>query len=140
MLLLIDSFIIRAVNIVSNLSAKNIQRTLVLQGVMTLILTVGLYFIRGAHEAVSAFLGGLVAILPAVSFAKLHFRHRGAGAARKIVNDFYLGEGVKIVVASLLFVFVFWYYRVSPIVFFLTYSVMVMGFGFLLLMFSRPSK
>ncbi|OGV42155.1 MAG: hypothetical protein A3F46_07045 [Legionellales bacterium RIFCSPHIGHO2_12_FULL_42_9] len=107
---------------------------------MTSVITVGLYFARSGNEAASAFLGGLVAILSALSFAKVLFRHRGARLAKKIVNDFYRGEAVKIGFASLLFALVFRFYRVSPMVFFITYSAMAMSFGFLLLIFGRGPR
>lgn len=140
MLLFADSFIIRAVNTVSNLGTKNIQRIFALQGALTTVITVGLYFTRSGNEAVSAFLGGFVAILPALIFAKLLFRYRGARAAKKIVNNFYLGEGFKISFAIFLFALVFRFYHVSAIVFFITYSGMTMSFGFLLLIFGRAPR
>ena len=128
-------------NTVSNLGAKSIQRIFVLQAVMITVITVGLYFIRGENEASSAFLGGLVAVLPALVFAKLLFRHRGARLAKKIATDFYLGEGVKIALAIVLFALVFRFYKVSPFVFFITYGGIAMSFGFLLLIFGQePQK
>lgn len=135
-----DSFIIRAVNTVSNLGTKSIKRIFALQGVMIVAITAVLYFTRSENEAASALLGGFVAILPSLSFAKVLFRHRGARAAKKIVNDFYFGEGVKIGFAILLFALVFRFYRVSPVVFFITYSGVAMSFGFLLLIFGRVPR
>ncbi len=135
-----DSFIIRAVNSVSNLGTKNIHRIFAWQGVMTAVIAVVMYFTRHEREALSALLGGVVAILPAFIFAKVLFRHRGARLAKKIVNDFYLGEGIKIVVAIVLFALVFRLFHVSAIVFFATYSGIAMSFGFLLLIFGRARQ
>ena len=108
---------------------------------MVALITAGLYLTRGRNDAASAFLGGIVAILPGLLFARLLFRHRGARLAKNIVNDFYLGEGVKLGVSIILFGLVFECYRVSPIVFFITYSTVAISFGFLLLILVRcPTK
>lgn len=97
----------------------------------------GLFWFRTSHEAFSALWGGLVAILPELVFAVILFRHRGARAARKIVNSFYLGEGVKIVFSVGLFALVFGCFQVEPVVFFISYAWLVVSGGFLLLIFSK---
>jgi ATP synthase protein I len=78
------------------------------------------------NTAKSAILGGLVNIIPNAYFANKLFKYQGARAARQIVNGFYKGEALKIVLSILLFTLVFVFIKVNPIAFFLTYIVIVM--------------
>ncbi|QRN04984.1 F0F1 ATP synthase subunit I [Legionella sp. MW5194] len=84
----------------------------------------------GQHEAISALLGGLVAVLPSFFFARTLFKHQGARAAKKIINRFYAGEALKILISIGLFILVFTFYKVKPLAFFLTYIVVVLNFWF----------
>lgn len=77
-------------------------------------------------SAKSAILGGLVYIIPNAYFASKLFKHQGARAARQIVNGFYKGEALKIVLSILLFTMVFALIKVNPIAFFLTYIMVMM--------------
>lgn len=77
--------------------------------------------IFGKWAAYSAFLGGIVCILPSYLFALIAFRYRGAHAAKDIVKSFYWGEAVKIMVTVFLFTLVF--------------STMKVAVGFFLLAF-----
>ena len=104
---------------------------------MITTITAGLVVFRNINEALSALLGGAVAILPALLFAIVLFHYKGAPAAKKIVNSFYRGEALKIAMSIALFALIFCFYSVTPIVFFVTYAVMALSFGFLLLIFDN---
>ena len=112
---------------------KGTARLFLLQTAMTAIVTAVLFLLNKNGEAVSALLGGVVAILPSVVFARFLFRYQGARSAKKIVNNFYLGEAAKMALSILLFAVVFQFYRVAPIVFFVTYCFVAITSGFLLL-------
>ena len=120
----------------SNLPRET-KRLFALQLLMITTITVGLIVFRNINEAVSALLGGAVAILPALLFAIVLFHYKGARAAKKIVNNFYRGEALKIAMSIALFALIFRFYSVTPIVFFVTYAVMALSFGFLLLIFDN---
>lgn len=84
----------------------------------------------GQQAAISALLGGMVAFIPSVLFTKKAFQFQGARAARLIIRNFYIGEFLKIISSIALFALVFWLYKVTALVFFLTYIVVVMTHWF----------
>jgi len=67
----------------------------------------------GKVHAYSALLGGLICALPTWYFARKTFAHSGARAARQIVNAFYRGEAIKLVLTAVLFALV--YLLVKPL-------------------------
>lgn len=105
---------------------QNITRLLTVQFFIGLIIPLGLLIAVGKHQALSAFLGGMTAFIPSVIFAKKFFQFQGARAAKTIVNSFYVGEFLKIMVTAILFSLIFIFYEVAPLAFFLTYIAVVM--------------
>lgn len=79
-----------------------------------------------ANSAYSALLGGLVGIIPNALFARKLFKYQGARAARQIVNSFYKGEALKIVLSIVLFTLVFVFCKITPIAFFASYILVLM--------------
>lgn len=74
----------------------------------------------------SALLGGLVAIIPNAFFARNVFKYQGAHAAKKIVNSFYKGEALKIILSIILFTIVFNFCKITPLAFFASYVLILM--------------
>ena len=72
------------------------------QVLMAALVASGFLLMGGWKNAISPFLGGLVGLLPNLYFAsKIYFaRHSGA---QGIVNAFYAGETVKLVLTAALF-------------------------------------
>lgn len=104
---------------------QNVTRLLAVQFFVGLIISSGLLIAVGKHQALSSFLGGMVAFIPSVIFAKKFFQYQGARAAKAIVNTFYVGEFLKIMVTASLFSLAF-IIEVKPLAFFLTYIAVVM--------------
>lgn len=94
----------------------------------------------GKREGISALLGGLVAIIPSILFAKKMFRYQGARAARQIVKSFYIGEALKILSTAILFTLVFVLYKIAPLAFFFTYIVVLMNYWFAPLIFANKQN
>lgn len=91
----------------------------------------GLYAIAyGANAAVSALLGSLVCIIPNAYFASRLFKYQGARSAKRIVNSFYKGEALKIVISIFLFTAVFMSFKVTPLAFFVSYIMILMTYWF----------
>lgn len=84
----------------------------------------------GVNAASSALLGGLVCIIPNAYFAIKLFKHQGARAARQIVNSFYKGEALKIILSMFLFALVFLLCRITPAAFFASYILVLMTHWF----------
>lgn len=74
-----------------------------------------------SKAAVSVLLGGAVCIIPNIYFASNLFKYHGAKAAKQIVNSFYKGEALKIVMSIFLFTLVFVLCTIDPLVFFAAY-------------------
>ena len=114
-----------------------VKRLLKVQLLVSVLISLGLGLIFSKREALSAMLGGLVAIIPSALFARRLFRHQGARAAQQIVKGFYLGEALKILSSVFLFAMVFLLFRISPLAFFLTYIVVLMSYWFAPLIFAN---
>jgi ATP synthase protein I len=79
-----------------------------------------------ANAALSACLGGLIAIIPNALFANKLFKYQGARAAKQIVSSFYKGEALKIGLTILLFTLVFILCKITPLAFFVSYILVLM--------------
>ncbi|WP_233586656.1 ATP synthase subunit I [Legionella sp. km772] len=78
------------------------------------------------NSAYSALLGGLVCIIPNALFARKLFKYQGARAAKQIVNNFYKGEALKIILSIILFTLVFIFCKITPLAFFASYVLVLM--------------
>ncbi|STX30233.1 ATP synthase subunit I [Legionella beliardensis] len=107
-------------------SLRPVWRLLLAQLIVGALIALGMLITAGKQAALSALLGGLVAFLPSLIFARKLFQYQGARAARQIIRSFYLGEFLKIISSIALFTLVFVYFEVTPLAFFLTYIVVVM--------------
>lgn len=101
-----------------NNNVRGVKKLQEIQLLVILIIVLSTLLMNGREAGMSAFLGGIIALVPSLLFAKLLFRYRGARAARQIVKNFYLGEFVKLTSSILLFVLVFSTYKVQPMAFF----------------------
>lgn len=122
------------------LGVAGVKRLLKTQLLSTLVISLLLLLFFGKKEGVSALLGGLVALVPSILFAKQMFRYQGARAARQIVKSFYLGEALKILLTAILFTLVFVLYKVAPLAFFFTYIVVLMNYWFAPLIFANKQN
>ncbi|SFL93194.1 F0F1 ATP synthase subunit I [Marinobacter zhejiangensis] len=88
---------------------------------------VGLAFsLRSPVACYSAFLGGLVFLLPHGYFAFKAFRYSGARAAKQIMSSFYQGEAGKLILCAILFTMVFkWIQPLDVAALFLTFAIML---------------
>lgn len=119
------------------LSVVGVKRLLKMQLMTSGLISLVLLLFYGKDEGISAMLGGLVAIVPTIVFARKMFRFQGARAAKQIVKSFYIGEALKILLTAILFCLVFILYKVAPLAFFLTYIVVLMNYWFAPLIFAN---
>ena len=112
------------------LNKRGIIRLWLVQcGVTTVIAAICSLFISN-NAAYSALLGGIVCIIPNAYFAITLFKYQGARAAKQIVNSFYKGEALKIILSVLLFAVVFIWCRITPLAFFSSYILVMMTHWF----------
>jgi len=121
---------------------RGARRLLLLQLGASVIAALMTMVIFGSAEALSALLGGVVSALPNAYFARKLFQYQGARAARQIVNSFYKGEAVKIILSIVLFALVFAFCNVIPWIFFATYigAQMLMWFAPLVFVNNERSR
>lgn len=112
------------------LSKRGIVRLWLIQLGTTLIFAVICAIAFGVNAASSALLGGMVYIVPNVYFARTLFKYQGARSAKQIVNSFYKGEALKIILSLLLFTAVFVWVKITPLAFFAAYIMLLMTHWF----------
>ncbi|OMH39638.1 ATP synthase subunit I [Motiliproteus sp. MSK22-1] len=86
---------------------KLIQRTFVVQILLTFLIGVGLYLTNGLVDAYSAWLGGLIYLLPSLYQAKQVFTEDDSKSVRQILGNIYKSEIWKMALTMVLFGVVF---------------------------------
>ncbi len=116
---------------------KGAKRLILCQFGITACIALVAFLVSGGIASLSAVLGGLVSALPNAIFARKLFQYQGAHAAKKIVNGFYKGEALKLGLSIVMFMLVFKYCKIMPLVFFITYIVAQMVIWFAPLFFNK---
>ena len=78
----------------------------ILQTIIVIVVSVIGFCLHSAAVAQSAVVGGAVAIVPQSLFGFLVFRKRGARNASLIARNFFVGEGLKLMMTSILFAWI----------------------------------
>ena len=76
------------------------------------------YFIWGLDQAQSIMAAGVVTIIPNIVFALKAFKYSGAKSSKLVVESFFSGVKLKMVLTALLFVLSFKFLVLLPIPFF----------------------
>jgi ATP synthase protein I len=85
---------------------------------VVIICTVIILIVWGESFAISALLGGFIGIIPNVIFAFKAFKYVGARSAEKVVESFFSGIKIKMVLTAILFSLVFKFLVIQPLPFF----------------------
>lgn len=93
--------------------------------VAVIVLAFVVYFNWGIEYAKSALAGGAVTIIPNIFFALKAFRYAGARSSEKVMESFYSGEKMKIVLTALLFALAFKFLAILPVPFFTSFCLVV---------------
>lgn len=117
------------------LSASEILRTkkqaifrfLLLQSLLSILISLGIYYSAGGLSTYSFLLGAFCSLLPSIYMAWRIFGHRGVRPAKEIVRSFYRGEAGKLVMTAVLLSLVF--LLIKP----LSAGYFFAGFGFAIL-------
>lgn len=95
--------------------------------IVVMLLTISIYIIWGLEPAKSAIVGGLIGIIPNIIFALKAFRYAGARSAKKVVESFFSGVKIKMVLTAVLFSLTFKFLVIEPVpLFCMFFLVMVM--------------
>jgi ATP synthase protein I len=82
------------------------------------IFTLVTYFCWGGSYAISALAGGVIGIIPNFIFAYKAFRFAGAKSSKQVVESFFSGVKLKMVVTALLSSLAFKFLPILPLPFF----------------------
>jgi len=86
--------------------------------IIVLVFTLITYFIWGLFHAQSVLAGGAIGIIPNIIFAYKAFKYAGAKSSRLVVESFFSGVKIKMVVTAILFAIVFKFLIILPLPFF----------------------
>lgn len=92
---------------------------------LVLIITLVIFYVWGSIYAKSALVGGIVAIVPNIVFALKAFKYAGAQSSKKVVESFFSGVKIKMVLTALLFALAFKFLVLLPIPFFVTFCMVM---------------
>ncbi|MGC1181850.1 ATP synthase subunit I [Legionella sp.] len=112
------------------LRERGIVRLWLLQLGAVLVFAALCAIVYGVNAASSALLGGMVCVVPNIYFARKLFKYQGARSAKQIVNSFYKGEAVKIILSIALFMAIFVWVKITPLAFFMSYIMILMTHWF----------
>lgn len=93
--------------------------------IFVLTCSVATYFIWGLSFAYSVLAGGAISIIPNFFFAYKAFKYAGARSSEKVLDSFYSGEKMKIVLTAILFALAFKFLAIEPIAFFSSFCLVV---------------
>ena len=83
------------------------------------------YFIWGIDYAQSILAAGVVTIVPNIVFALKAFKYAGAKSSKLVVESFFSGVKLKMVLTALLFVLAFKFLVLLPIPFFSMFCIIM---------------
>ena len=92
---------------------------------IVIMLTLIINFAWGYAYAKSALAGGVVAIIPNIVFALKAFKYAGAQSSKKVVESFFSGVKLKMVLTALLFALAFKFLVLLPVPFFVMFCIVM---------------
>lgn len=112
--------------------ASTVAKILSYQVLIIMVVSLG-FIVGGGQKALSSALGGLAAFIPNLYFA-LRISGSDEQEARKILNSFYIGESVKLLLTAALFIMIFQIPSIEIIPLLVGYISALSVFWFALLM------
>ena len=93
--------------------------------IVVVFVTIFIYIYWNFNYAKSAFVGGLVAVIPNIVFALKAFKYAGAQSSKKVIDSFFSGVKLKMVLTALLFALAFKFLVLLPVPFFVMFCVVM---------------
>jgi ATP synthase protein I len=94
---------------------------------LTTCVSFALVYLFSVSKGISFALGAGISLFPTLLFGRIFFKSRDAGAAKKIVGAFYIGEAIKILTTIVLFILVFQWRGLEPLPLFLGFITAQLG-------------
>jgi ATP synthase protein I len=93
--------------------------------IVVLVCSLITYFIWGLLHSQSVLAGGIIAIIPNCIFAYKAFKYAGARSSKLVMQSFFSGVKIKMLLSAILFVFAFKLLVIVPIAFFGTFCLVM---------------
>lgn len=93
--------------------------------VIVFVCTLITFFIWGLAHAQSVLAGGVIVIIPNSVFAYKAFKYAGAQSSKLVVNSFFSGVKLKMLIMAILLIFAFKLLVILPIAFFGTFCLVM---------------
>jgi len=113
--LLVNLFI---VNELAKPGLKIAFKQILITFIVVIVCTATIFLIWDKTFAISALIGGFIGIIPNMIFAFKAFRYAGARSAKKVVESFFSGIKIKMVLTVILSSLVFKFIVIQPLPFF----------------------
>lgn len=116
------------------------KKVLFFQGIVTIVLALFFTMYSGKYYGLSALYGGLIGVLPAAVFALLFFRYAGASQNQLVVRSFNKGSKLKFIFTIVLFILVYKWQNLQPLVLLITYVVTLMAQWPIIIFLNRVTR
>lgn len=112
---------------------STVAKILGYQLAITIVISIG-FFVGGGQKALFSALGGLAAFIPNMFFALRISSKVGMQNTRKILNSFYVGESMKLLLTAAIFIMIFQIPKIELLPLLTGYVAALSVFWFALLM------
>lgn len=102
---------------------RSAYKLVLIQAAVVGILSIFFFVVWGAQSGLSASAGSITVVLPNFVFATLAFSYMGASSSAKVMQTFYWGEAVKLLLTIVLFSLAFGLFKVEFWPFFICYAL-----------------
>lgn len=126
-------------NILARRSRWLAYKLVLTQAAVAGVVSVLFFGIWGVQFGISALAGVLVAVLPNFVFATLAFASMGASQSREVLQFFYFGEAIKLLLTIVLFCLVFVTITVEFMPLFTTYCIALAIHGAASFLFNKKT-
>lgn len=116
------------------------NKVLIYQSVIAVILGFLYTILTGKYAGLSALYGGFICVLPGWIFAFLVFRYTGASQNKLVVRSFNKGSKLKFIFTIVLFILVYKWQNLQPLVLLIAYVVTLMAQWPIIIFLNRVTR
>ncbi|MGB0947728.1 MAG: ATP synthase subunit I [Pseudoalteromonas marina] len=113
-------------NKLTRVGRKFAKQQIIFITLVVLFASIVTWFLLGELQAKSVLTGGVVALIPQTVFAIKAFKYAGASASKLVVDSFFSGVKLKMILTAFLFALSFKFLVLLPIPFFSMFCVVML--------------
>ena len=116
------------------------RKVLIYQSILAALIALLFTLMTGINAGLSAFYGGIVAVIPNVIFAHFAFRFAGARQNKLVVRSFNKGSKIKFILTIVLFALIYRWPSLNIMALMLTYITILIGQWPIMIFIDRVKK